>query len=58
MTGKTALETGCGSLSYSAPELVGCKPYGKEVDIWSMSAARNELPHRHSCAGACVCMSS
>lgn len=35
ITGKKFLETGCGSLSYSAPELVGCKPYGKEVDIWS-----------------------
>ena len=36
MTGKSFLDTGCGSLSYSAPELVGCKPYGKEIDIWSM----------------------
>lgn len=35
ITGKKFLDTGCGSLAYSAPELVGCKPYGKEVDIWS-----------------------
>ncbi len=33
---KRFLETMCGSLAYSAPELVGCKPYGKEVDIWSL----------------------
>ena len=39
LTGKTHLGTGCGSLAYSAPELVGCKPYGKAVDIWSMSVA-------------------
>lgn len=34
--GKTALDTWCGSLAYSAPELIGQKPYGKEVDIWGM----------------------
>eukprot|EP00042_Codosiga_hollandica_P058026 m.869959 g.869959 ORF g.869959 m.869959 type:complete len:907 (+) comp59749_c0_seq7:490-3210(+) len=36
MKGKKFLQTSCGSLAYSAPELVGCKPYGKEVDIWSL----------------------
>jgi serine/threonine protein kinase len=36
MTGKTALETQCGSMAYSAPELLCKKPYGKEVDIWSV----------------------
>ena len=36
MRGRKFLETTCGSLTYSAPELVGCKPYGKEVDIWSL----------------------
>jgi serine/threonine protein kinase len=29
------LTTQCGSMAYSAPELLGKKPYGKEVDVWS-----------------------
>ena len=36
MIGKDFLETQCGSLAYSAPELLNHKPYGKEVDIWSV----------------------
>ena len=34
--GKDMLDTQCGSMAYSAPELLSNKPYGKEVDIWSM----------------------
>eukprot|EP00054_Salpingoeca_dolichothecata_P019497 m.121289 g.121289 ORF g.121289 m.121289 type:complete len:802 (-) comp23273_c0_seq1:26-2431(-) len=30
------LETHCGSMAYSAPELIGKKPYGKPVDVWSL----------------------
>jgi len=28
--------TQCGSLAYAAPELLGYKKYGPEVDIWSI----------------------
>jgi Neu-associated kinase len=28
--------TPCGSAVYAAPEMLGVKPYGPEVDIWSM----------------------
>ena len=36
MTGKEYLDTQCGSMAYSAPELLGSYNYGKEVDIWSI----------------------
>eukprot|EP00911_Craspedida_sp_UC1_P002058 UC1_evm1s1589 len=36
MAGKDALETWCGSLAYSAPELLHKKPYGKAVDVWGV----------------------
>jgi serine/threonine protein kinase len=36
MTGKESLTTQCGSMAYSAPELLGSSQYGKEVDIWSI----------------------
>lgn len=36
LVGDTLLETQCGSMCYSAPELLCNKPYGKEVDIWSI----------------------
>lgn len=36
MTGKEFLDTQCGSMAYSAPELLGSYNYGKEVDIWSI----------------------
>ena len=30
------LKTQCGSPAYAAPEILGHKPYGPEVDVWSM----------------------
>lgn len=30
------LETQCGTMSYSAPELLGGTPYGPSVDVWSI----------------------
>jgi serine/threonine protein kinase len=30
------LDTQCGSMAYSAPELLGSKRYGKEVDVWGI----------------------
>lgn len=32
MTGKDMLTTQCGSMAYSAPELLSSKPYGKVCD--------------------------
>lgn len=35
-TAREFLKTQCGSPAYAAPEILGHKPYGPEVDIWSM----------------------
>lgn len=35
-TTREFLKTQCGSPAYAAPEILGHKPYGPEVDIWSM----------------------
>eukprot|EP00038_Savillea_parva_P010353 m.189735 g.189735 ORF g.189735 m.189735 type:complete len:586 (+) comp17815_c0_seq1:296-2053(+) len=34
--GKDGLDTQCGTMVYSAPELLGESVYGKQVDIWSI----------------------
>lgn len=36
IAGRDFLSTQCGSPAYSAPELLGGKSYGKEVDVYSM----------------------
>ena len=36
VNGQIHCNTQCGSPAYAAPELLGHKEYGKEVDIWSM----------------------
>lgn len=36
MRGKDYLDTQCGSMAYSAPELLCHKPYGKQVDVWGV----------------------
>lgn len=33
---KEFLKTQCGSPAYAAPEILGHKPYGPEVDVWSI----------------------
>ena len=35
-SGYTHCETQCGSPAYAAPELLGRRKYGPEVDIWSL----------------------
>lgn len=35
-TAREFLKTQCGSPAYAAPEILGHKPYGPEVDIWSI----------------------
>ena len=34
--GRTHCNTQCGSPAYAAPELLGQKKYGPQVDVWSM----------------------
>eukprot|EP00037_Helgoeca_nana_P024409 m.259017 g.259017 ORF g.259017 m.259017 type:complete len:583 (-) comp26632_c1_seq1:1501-3249(-) len=41
--GKDMLETQCGTMMYSAPELLGDGPYGKQVDIWSIGVVLYSL---------------
>ena len=37
------LKTQCGSPAYAAPEILGHKPYGPEVDAWSMYVERKTV---------------
>lgn len=36
LTNTDMLKTSCGTLTYCAPEILSNKPYGKEVDLWSL----------------------
>ena len=39
-TTREFLRTQCGSPAYAAPEILGHKSYGPEVDVWSMYVKR------------------
>ena len=43
LIGRNFLDTQCGSLAYSAPELLQHKQYGKEVDIWAIGCIMGEI---------------
>lgn len=49
--GEAMLETQCGSMCYSAPEMLCNKPYGREVDVWSIGVCLYVCVR----VSACVC---
>jgi serine/threonine protein kinase len=49
------LETTCGSLAYSAPELIGHHAYGKPVDVWSVYVPPEALCVARDCEAIYPC---
>ncbi|KAL7693492.1 putative protein kinase [Plasmopara halstedii] len=35
------MQTACGTPGYVAPEILECRPYGAEVDLWSLGSIKS-----------------